>query len=165
MRYSWIYILVVLSMISLLAGCFESFETQQDQINADPWADPVWGLPVEGLQCRLSANNRIWKTTDIPIFKIDLQNNGKRTFAFLPANKHQFCQIQVDGKWYRWAGSEMIDSQVWPLTPGAGYKGVTLELSKGYGITLKPGRHIIRAAFTLEDVKVVSNPVGIEIRK
>ncbi len=165
MRYSWIYTIIAFSLILFVPGCFEPLETKQGLINADPWADPIWGSPVEGLQCRLTSDRRTWKATDTPTFKFDLQNNGKRTFAFWPANKHQFCRIQVNGKWHRWSGGEMIDSQVWPLAPGAAYKGVTLELHKGYGIILKPGRHIIRAAFTLEDIKVASNPVGIEIRK
>ena len=71
--------------------------------------------------------------------------------------------IEFDGKWHRWPSPIMIDSQLWPLAPGARYSGVTIELDKRFKIELTPGRHIVRIAFSLEGVRVVSNPVGIKI--
>jgi hypothetical protein len=97
------------------------------------------------------------------VLQFDLRNGGKRTFAFWPAQKMQLCEIEFDGKWRRWPDAVMIDSQVWPLVPGAQYNAVTIELDRRFGIKLTPGRHIVRIAFTLEGIRVVSNPVGIKI--
>jgi len=118
--------------------------------------DQTWGRAVEGLQCRLRATRASWQSTETPTFLFDLRNSGKRTFAFWPAHKLQFCEVEIDGKWRRWPDAVMLNSAAWPLTPGAQYNAVTLDLEK-------PGKHIIRIAFELEGVRVVSNPVRIKI--
>jgi len=125
--------------------------------------EPIWGPSVEGLQCRLRPERRDWLISETPVLQFDLRNDGKRTFAFWPAQKMQLCEIEFDGKWRRWPDAVMIDSQAWPLAPGAQYNAVTIELDKRFGIRPTPGRHILRIAFTLEGVRVVSNPVGIKI--
>ena len=157
------YILAFLITITT-QGCFETLQDSSRYVKADPWSEPVWGLPAEGLQCCLTPDKRIWQQNEIPTFKFDLLNNGKSTFAFWPANKHQICSFHVDNKWYNWPRPTMIESQTWPLTPGASYKGVTIELNKTYGAPLKLGKHIIRIAVNLEGLQAISNPVGIEIK-
>ncbi len=153
------------SLAALLAGCAEELTSEQLALDADPWSEPVWGPPAEGLRCRLSAARRKWAADETPVLRCDLQNSGRRTFAFWPAHKHQLCRIEVDAVWHRWQHPEKIESQIWPLPPGSGYRGITIQPDKGYGIDLKPGRHVIRVAFTLEDVRVTSNPFGIEITR
>lgn len=155
----------LLALPLALQGCIGPFALEEGLFGPDPWGKPVWGETTEGLRCRLAVYKRTWKTNETPTFTFDLQNNGKRTFAFWPEQKHQLCRIQVDGKWHRWSPAEMIDSQVWSIPPGAYYKGVIIELGKEYDIKLGPGRHIVRIALILEDVQVISNPVGIEIAR
>lgn len=146
-----------------IQGCIGPFALEEGLFGPDPWGNPVWGKPTEGLRCRLSIHKRKWNKDEIPTFTLDLQNNGKRTFAFWPEQKHQLCHIQVDGKWHQWSPAELIDSHVWRISPGTDRKGVSIELHREYHITMKPGKHIVRVAMLLEDVRVVSNPVGIEI--
>ena len=155
---------LLLGPIALLVaaqGCTAPGTSQTTEHLA--WGEPSWGPSAEGLQCRLRADRRDWLISETPVLQFDLRNDGKRTFAFWPAQKMQLCEIEFDGKWRRWPDTVMIDSQVWPLAPGAQYNAVTIELDKRFGIKLAPGRHILRIAFTLEGVRVVSNPVGIKI--
>jgi len=150
----------LLGLFLLCQGC-NSLPMAADRRAA--WGEPIWGPAAEGLQCRLWPDRRRWQTGETPSFKFDLRNRGKRTFAFWPAQKHQLARIEFDGRWYRWPEPVRIDSQVWPLPPGRRYEGVSLSLHKAFGIRPGPGKHIVRIAFVLEGVLVVSNPVGIEI--
>ena len=162
MKNLCIYAMLTIALAA--QGCVGPFAFEEGGwFGPDPWGKPVWGEPAEGVRCRLSVYKRKWKITETPTFTFDLQNNGKRTFAFWPDQKHQFCRIQVDGQWHHWSPTELIDSQVWNVSPGADYKGVILELRQEYNIKIKPGRHVVRIALVLEDVRVVSNPVGIDI--
>ena len=127
------------------------------------WGEPTWGPASEGLQCRLARDRRKWGAGETPTFKFDLRNRGERTFAFWPAHKLELVQIEFDGKWHRWPEPVKIDSNVWPLPPGERYSGVTIELHERFNIDTTAGKHIIRIAFNLEGVRVISNPVGIQI--
>ena len=130
----------------------------------DPaWLEPTWGEAAEGLQCRLRPDRRIWQVGERPGFKVDIRNQGKRIFAFLPFHQLQLCRIQFDGKRYQWPSPFMIDSPVWPLAPGAQFNDIAITLHERFKINLAPGRHIVRVVFLLEGIEVVSNPVGIEI--
>mgnify|MGYP001050747038 CR=1 FL=1 len=146
----------------LIQGCVGPFELEEGLFGPDPWGKPVWGKPTEAVRCRLSVYKRKWKTTETPTFTLDLQNNGKRTFAFWPDQRNQLCNVQVDGKWYQWSPAELIDSKVWNFSPGSERNGIIIELRHQYHIDLKPGRHVVRVELLLEDLRVVSNPVGIE---
>ena len=141
-------------------GCKTSLEDSRSA-----WGEARWGPEAEGLQCRLRAERRTWRLDETPAFSFDLRNDGKRTFAFWPGHKLEFAEIEFDGRWHRWPRDVMTDSHVWPLAPGSQYKAVTIELDKHFKIDMKPGRHIVRIAYSLEGVRVVSNPVGIEIRR
>ena len=131
--------------------------------DASAWGEPRWGPSVEGLQCRLRAERRTWRANETPAFNFDLRNSGKRTFAFWPAQKLELAEIEFDGRRHRWPSDVMTDSPVWPLAPGAQYNAVTIELDRRFKIEMEPGKHIVRIAYCLEGVRVVSNPVGIEI--
>jgi hypothetical protein len=127
------------------------------------WSEPVWSEAVEGLQCRLRPDRRTWRMGERPSFKVDIRNQGKRIFAFLPFHQLQLCRIQFDDKRYQWPSPFMIDSPVWPLAPGSQFNDIAITLHERFKINLSPGRHIVRAVFSLEGIEVVSNPVGIEI--
>ena len=129
------------------------------------WQEPSWGEAAEGLQCRLRPDKRIWQVGERPSFKMDIRNRGKRIFALFPSHQLQVCRIQFDGKWHQWPEPVMINSIVWPLTPGAQFAGIDITLQEQFKLNLTPGKHIIRIAFSLEGIEVVSNPVGIEISR
>jgi len=150
---------VLLALLLVGQGC----ETLLPKRGPMAWGEPTWGESVEGLQCRLRPDRRTWRPTETPSFSFDIRNRGKRTFPFWPAHKLELCQIEFDGKWHRWPCPVMIDSQVWRLAPGTQYNAVTIELDKRFKIDIKPGKHIVRIAFSLEAVRVISNPVGIKI--
>ena len=130
---------------------------------APAWSEPTWGGTAEGLQCRLRPDKRLWQADEIPTFKIDIKNLGRRMFAFAPSHIQQICRIQFDGKWYHWPSPAMVDSSVWPLAPGLQFDDIPIMLHKEFGIKITPGRHIVRVAFTLEGVEIVSNLVGIKV--
>lgn len=131
--------------------------------NDPAWSEPTWGEPAEGLQCRLRPDKRLWQADEIPTFKIDIKNLGRRMFAFPSAHLSQICKIEFDGTWYHWPGPVMIDSSVWPLAPGLQFDDITLTLHRQFGIHVTPGKHTVRAAFSLEGIEVVSNPVGLRV--
>jgi len=149
--------------VLLLAGQGCKTSLRKPRSAASAWGEATWGPAVEGLQCRLRAERRRWRLDETPAFNFDLRNGGKRTFAFWPAHKLELAEIEFDGKWHRWPSDVMTDSQVWPLGPGSQYNAVTIELDKRFKIKVKPGKHIVRIAYRLEGVRVVSNPVGIKI--
>src|SRR5689334_6032488 len=37
-----------------------------------------WSKAVEGLQCRLRADKAVWKAGEVPKFRLDVRNQGKR---------------------------------------------------------------------------------------
>ena len=162
MRYTWCLIGLIF-LAAAVVGCNRLPPGSQSAASA--WGEPRWGPEVEGLQCRLRAERRKWRQDETPVFNFDLRNVGKRTFAFWPAHKVELAEIEFDGKWHRWPSDVKTDSQVWPLGPGSQYKAVSIELDERFKIDTKPGKHIVRIAYVLEGVRVVSNPVGIEIRR
>ena len=155
--------LAALLAILLVQGCKGPMANWPTPSRSQAWAEPTWGRLAEGLQCRLRPDRRTWRAGETPSFKIDIRNRGKRTFALWPAHKLQSCEIEFDGEWHYWPSPVIIDSQVWPLAPGAQYNGLTIELDKRFKIEFEPGKHIVRIAFSPEGVRVISNPVGIEI--
>jgi hypothetical protein len=130
----------------------------------DPaWGEPTWGEAAESLQCRLRPDKRTWQAGERPSFKVDIRNQGRRTFTFLPFHQLELCRIQFDDKWHQWPSPFMIDSPVWALAPGTQFNDISITLHERFKINLAPGRHIVRVAFSFEGIEVVSNPVGIEI--
>lgn len=162
MKVRWKFFLVPV-MVTVLGGSGCQSPLTKPGSLKEAWGEPRWGPAVEGLQCRLSAERRSWSADETPAFSFDLRNTGKRNFTFWPAHKLELAEIQFDGKWHRWPSDVKTDSHVWPLVPGSQYNAVSISLDKRFGIELKPGKHIVRIAYSLEGVRVVSNPVGIEI--
>lgn len=144
-------------------GCKSSVLKPKEPDYKLAWSKPTWGRAVEGLRLRLRPDKRTWQTGQTPKFRLDIRNEGKRVFTFLPSHRLQLCQIQFDGKWYSWPSPVMIDSPVWPITPGSELSDIPITLHKRYGINLATGKHIVRIAFSPEGVRAESNPVGITI--
>ncbi|MBN2269488.1 MAG: hypothetical protein JXN61_02680 [Sedimentisphaerales bacterium] len=156
-RYGY-FAATALALLAACQGC-----KSLPPSDASAWGEARWGPSVEGLQCRLRAERPTWRSNETPAFNFDLRNRGKRTFAFWPAQKLELAEIEFDGKWHRWPSDVMTNSPVWPLAPGSQYNAVTIQLDKHFKIDIKPGKHIVRIAYSLEGVWVVSNPVGIKI--
>lgn len=151
-------------------------------------SDSQWGMPVEGLQCRLRPLKSKWQYGQTPTLYLDLKNKGKHEFilGLIEAN----CEIEVDGDWYGWAEALPADVFVPSLDPGS-EKAITIKLTNSWALPkkgkelkvarlipeswgeylkLNPGKHIVRARFTPEDpngsyakISAVSNPVEVEI--
>jgi hypothetical protein len=152
-----------LGLLVLCQGCEGPFWRPVETSSASAWGEPAWGEAVEGLQCRLRPDKRVWQTDEIPTFKLDIRNRGERIFAFLPSQQAQLCRIQFDGTWHRAPEPPMVAGAVWPLAPGLDFHGLPVRLDDRFGLDLRPGRHVVRVSFSLEGIEVVSNPVGLEI--
>lgn len=158
-----IYVMTLLLAFVTGQGCKTPLGELIASQDSYAWSEPTWGEAAEGLQCRLRPDKRIWQTGETPTFKIDVKNHGQRMFAFPQSHIQQICRIQFDGKWYRWPSPVMIDSAVWPLASGVQFDDIPITLHEQFGISITPGRHVVRVALVLEGVQVVSNPVGIKI--
>jgi predicted small lipoprotein YifL len=160
--YKTIFLMILLS--ALLVGCgYKAPLAKPIALEKAAWREPGWGEEAEGLQSRLHPDKRTWQWGENPSFKLDIRNRGSRIFAIFPSHQLQLCRIQFDGKWHQWPEPIMIDSMVWPLAPGAQFADIGITLQEQFKINLTPGKHIIRIAFSLEGIEVISNPVGIEI--
>jgi len=155
--------LAPLLLLFVASGCDSKLAeiTSPDQKLA--WAEPAWGPPAEGLQCRLKPEKRKWLASETPAFNLDVRNHGSRIFAFFPDHQQQLCRIRFDEKWYQWPRPVMIDSPVWSLPAQSRFENIRIRLLDQFGIDITAGKHIVRAAFYFEGIEVVSNPVGIEV--
>jgi beta-lactamase regulating signal transducer with metallopeptidase domain len=141
----------------------------------------VWGDSVEGVRCRLRGDRAVWNHGDKPTFKIDIHNDGPKTRTLPPGSL--LYEIEVDGRWYIWAGDIGVASPA--VKPGKGLTDIPLRVDGNLydfivrtedGLDtrrlgrLSPGRHTIRVACsvgpadaTTKQFRVVSNPVVIDV--
>ncbi len=136
----------------------------------------LWGQAVDGLQSMLVVKQVVWPVGKVPELTARIRNRGETEFQV--AQAQQLCEIEVDGRWYRWIGDFRIKSS-W-LSPNRTYKGITFTLNKnwhdketGQPLTLSAGRHTVRVAFlpTQGDagrgrpvtIRVLSNPIRLDI--
>jgi beta-lactamase regulating signal transducer with metallopeptidase domain len=131
-----------------------------------------WGPAVEGVQVRLRAGQSQWTRGTVPRLAADVRNGGKQDLWV--AQAQELCELEVDGRWYRWVGGIAVKSSWFP--PGRQYDDIQVSLgspwaSDGKPLTLEPGKRAVRVAFiaspTEDDagkpVRAVSNPVEIEV--
>ena len=156
-------LVLVVSQVTLYCGCARQTAAPVRQAERAAWAEPVWGPATEGLQCRLRPAKRLWRSGETPVFKADLRNHGKRTFAFVNSERVPLSGISVDDRWYPYPTSGAVQGRVWPLAPDVEFTNLPVSLPTDMQLSLAPGPHIIRVAFSFEGVEVVSNVVGIEI--
>ena len=144
-------------------------------------AEPAWGGAVEGVQARLVADKVQWKRGEMPSFKVEVRNRGKRELQAVQAP--QSWRLRFYNRWYvadkLYTGAPVAA----PLGPGAECKGIWLSFAAPWGwrtdekrapkplLLLWPGKESVRVAFTLQPAKgvpgapvtVESNDVEIEI--
>ena len=142
-----------------------------------------WGDEVNGLQIRIrtASNRRIFRSDKTPIFRMDLLNTGDKTFAC--ASLEQFCEVEVDGKWYKWNGPKAVDilSAVFgpkevqydffeiKLTENWASKGFSSQGNKSHVFSLSLGTHIIRVKYRTmytpegSETEAVSNSLKFKI--
>ncbi len=135
--------------------------------------DPPWGKAVEGVQCRLRAEKAVWEAGEVPSFRADVRNLGKRDL--LVFRSQLGCQVEFNGKWFE---QKEIGAPMSFFPPGQRYDDISIPL-EGPWVTprdderlrLEPGKHTVRVAFICEPtrltpgkpVRAISNPVEIEI--
>jgi hypothetical protein len=80
-------------------------EKKEDDYNIEA----EWGEEVNGLQIRIDGDSgkRAFYLDKTPIFKIDLLNTSGKSFSC--AALEQFCEVEIDGKWYKWDGPKAAD--------------------------------------------------------
>ena len=140
----------------------------------------AWGEAVEGVQVRLRADKVQWKPGEMPTFKAEVKNEGKRDLSI--AQAQELAELEVDGTWYRWAGEVDVKSSTFgPGMPWKHFKDISFTLVEFWQskvgakpLGLAPGKHTVRVAFiakSMEDVtglapkpvRAVSNLVEIEV--
>ena len=149
--------------VALCPGCSRQARAPARRADRLVWTAPDWGPATDGVQCRLRPTKRLWQTGETPTFKLDLRNQGKRLFAFDACEPIQPDRVAVDGRWYYRRRDEMRRAKVRPLAPGVEFADLVLIVPVSMALPLGPGRHTIQIALDLEDLTVLSNPVGIEI--
>jgi hypothetical protein len=156
-------LLALLIGIGLCLGCSRQAERTAKRTDRLVWTAPDWGPQTDGVQCRLRPTKRLWQRGETPTFKLDLHNRGKRQFAFDVCEPIRPDRVAVDGRWHHRRRDEMRQAKVRLLGPGVEFIDLKLSLPAAMALPLGPGRHTIQIALDLEDLTVLSNPVGIEI--
>jgi len=157
-------VLLVLGVLAFLCpGCTRSSRVLPRQTERRVRTASTWGPEIEGLQCRLRPTKRLWAADETIAFKLDLRNQGPRLFAFDASEPVHADRVALDGRWYRRPRPETAAVKLRPLAPGAEFADLALSVPQAMRLPLTPGHHDIAAAFVLEGIEVVSNPVEIEI--
>jgi len=156
-------IVVVLVIVTAGAGCSRHAPAARKHMQSLLPAELTWGEAAEGLQCRLRPTKSVYPTGENPTFNIALRNQGKRIFAFQSGGQAPIHRFSVDGRWRRRPGSPPKDGKILALGPGVEVPDMLVTLPEDAHPLLTPGRHVVRVAFSLEGIEVVSNPVEIEM--
>ena len=89
---------------------YERFKTKKTAVSS------VWGKAVHGVQARLQTTKSVWRSDETPRFLADVRNTGKLQLSVALAQ--QLCEIEIDGKTYRWAGTVRVWANPCARGPG-----------------------------------------------
>ncbi|NQU23551.1 MAG: M48 family metalloprotease, partial [Candidatus Nealsonbacteria bacterium] len=109
----------------------------------------AWGKPVEGVQARLRVfRDGPYRPDTVLELIADVRNEGQRDLTV--ARAQELCELEIDGRRYRWAGNIRVKSSWFP--PGRQYKDIWIHLSDQWKcgddpLVLKPGKHSVRVWF------------------
>lgn len=137
-----------------------------------PQPTEKWGEPVEGVQVRLRAEKKVWKSGEIPIFKAEVRNQGSRDLLVFSIK--QTSKLDFDSQLYE---HKEISAKSSPFGPGKHYTDIRVSLHNRWrttrenkGLELVPGKHIIHITVSFieakdmrKSIRAISNPVEIEI--
>jgi hypothetical protein len=135
-----------------------------------------WSAAVDGVQCRLRADKGL--PGEPPPLYADVRNTGQRLLRL--SRGEQFCELEVDGIWYRWIGTVYYESKDDGFGPGRWCCDVHISLPGSWGTLdsgaalaerLTPGEHAVRVAFTARPsnsqeggpVRAISDTVRINV--
>ena len=129
--------------------------------------EPEWGKAVDGVQVRVRMNKPSADGLSSRDFAVDVRNQGKRDVSQCRAPN--FCEIEWDGKWYKFAETE-LECKYFTLQPGKQIDDwVTTSLDapwKGLPEHKEPGKHTLRVRFIFsEGARPVSRRVKVVIGK
>ena len=147
-------------------------------------ADLPWGEDVHGVRVRLRADKTTWSTREVPVIKVDAENNGEEEFH-LVGFMTLHCYAHIDDVTY--LGTAAVPGGSRPkdtftavpvkLTGSPHVAGsfqrfpVSTNPDEGR-LELKPGENVVRISFRMlprgapdgaPHVEVFSNPLQIEI--
>ncbi|KKL20532.1 hypothetical protein LCGC14_2454520, partial [marine sediment metagenome] len=82
--------------------------------------DRAWSGPADGLQVRVRPLWSVWQATQTPTFSLDLRNRGKAVVNHEVLTAMEACDVEVDGRWYRWGDPFGVSRTggPWKLKPG-----------------------------------------------
>jgi beta-lactamase regulating signal transducer with metallopeptidase domain len=143
----------------------------KESVGADG-AEEQWGRAVEGVQCRLRTDKRVWEEGQSPILRADIRNNGNHHLRVAPT--YERCALVLDGRTYRWPTWEFVELKGFP--PLGVYRDIIIPIVEtwagGMPLKLDLGLHQISVVFQCQGtnsqgetfaIDVESNTVEIEI--
>ncbi|MGA2322720.1 MAG: hypothetical protein ABSG22_02625 [Sedimentisphaerales bacterium] len=151
----------------------------QEKKENDYDAQAEWGEEVNGLQIRIDGDSgrRAFYLDKTPVFKIDLLNTGSK--SLFCAALEQFCEVEIDGKWYKWNGPIAVDISTGRFNPRTvQYNFLRIKLpdnwaskedNKNQLLNLSLGFHIIRVKYKTmynresQETEVISNSLKFQI--
>lgn len=151
----------------------------QQKKESDYGAQAEWGAEVNGLQIRIDGDSgrRAFYLDKTPIFKIDLLNTGSKSLSC--AALEQFCEVEIEGKWYKWNGPMAVDISTGGFAPRTvQYNFLKIKLpdnwvskedNKNQPLNLSLGFHVIRVKYKTmsnresQEIEVVSNSLKFQI--
>jgi hypothetical protein len=151
----------------------------QDKPKEDSYSGAEWGEEVNGLQIRIDGDSGrgAFYLDKAPTFKIDLLNTGSKSLSC--AALEQCCEVEIDGKWYKWNGPQVIDFNSAAFSPKTvQYNFLKIKLpdnwiskkdNKNQLPNLSLGDHIIRVKYKTmpmpesSAIEVVSNTLKFQI--
>jgi hypothetical protein len=100
-----------------------------------------------GFRARLRTSKLTWKADETPRFTLDFRNQGKRALG--TAFTEEFCEIEVDGAWYKWGRPADFDLPDYLLDPGKQIDGaVSFTLSDAWVSEISKGVPIRRGSIS-----------------
>ncbi|MBC8869320.1 MAG: HEAT repeat domain-containing protein [Planctomycetes bacterium] len=113
-----------------------------------------WGEPVEGVQARLRPVHPQNKADTVIRLAVEVCNHGQRDLTV--AQAQELCELEIDGRRYRWAGH--VDVKSSPFPPGRHYDNIQVSLVKDWkcgdeALMLKPGKDSVRVWFVAQPAK------------
>lgn len=143
--------------------------TQSATQSAEKQVQTEWSAPQDGVQIRLQADRKTWRSDEIPALRWDVRNAGSRRFLQV-ADGQRLAQLEVDGVWYLWppglrgarlpelgAGKSLEDQPVTLSPIWTKAKSEDLDWKRDWfvgadpagaqsSLQLPPGKHAIRLA-------------------